>query len=271
MRSESTRHFQGVVLEVDRDDPSCSGSASDRHDEGTDRTGPDDENRLAGHRPSTLDGMPCDARWLGQRSNSQIQTVRQHSEHSCRDGDVTDEQTVVVRYLRGASHVAASGRQVRTIDRILRAGGGGSRRMDSDRGAFTGATAVSCAPNHGARRLVPQSHRRFQYRLSCRPMLPVVQIGAADSAVGNCDDGLVRRGVGHRHCFDADVIGAVRDQGNRPVGHRVRFGGHRVVRSVRGGQVRPGRAPDRLRWPDRSDRDPEFPVRRMRRRAPRRP
>ena len=56
-----------------------------------------------------------------------------------------------------------------------------------------------------------------------RAVLPVVQIGAADAAVGDLDDGLVRRGRRHRHGLDAHVARAVRDDGGVSVGMVLMF------------------------------------------------
>ena len=87
--------------------------------------------------------------------------------------------------------------------------GSGRGGVHGDRVPMPGPAAVGGLLHDGADDLVAEQHRRLEDRLPRRAVLPVVQVGAADAAVGDLDDGLVgRRGSGTGDGFDAQVAGA---------------------------------------------------------------
>src|SRR5829696_694545 len=83
--------------------------------------------------------------------------------------------------------------------------------MDCHQGACCRATAVACRLGHGADDLVTQDHGCPQDGFASRAVHPVMQIGAADAAIGNLDDVLVGGRLTERYRLDPEIIGGVRD------------------------------------------------------------
>ncbi len=86
--------------------------------------------------------------------------------------------------------------------------------------------AVGRLRHHDADDLMAEHHRLAEDRLARRAVRPVVQVGAADAAVGDLDHGLVGRGSRLGKLVDAEVVGGVGDDGDVLAGHDGLLEGH---------------------------------------------
>ena len=169
--------------------------------------------------PARLDGMPGDAGRLGERGRAQRQPGGQRTEHVRLDRQEAREPALGVRMVGGAAEVGAGGGDVGPVGgvalgAVARVGPG---RVHGDRGPGRRPRPVGGGAADGADDLVAEQHRFAEDRHPGGTVLPVVQVGAADAAVGDFDDGLVRPGGADGDRLDADVAGRVRDQADGPV------------------------------------------------------
>ncbi len=84
---------------------------------------------------------------------------------------------------------------------------------DVDAVVRTGPVGRSC--DYRAHHLVAKHHGFAQDRFAGSTVGPVVQVGAADTAIGNFDDSLVHLRCGHVDAFNPEVTGAMHDDGGR--------------------------------------------------------
>ena len=136
----------------------------------------------------------CQATEAGstRAASRRLSPLGQRPQHPAGQGRVLDEGSVGVRESAGAAQVGAAGREVRPVGRIAgEAVIGRGGRVDRDRGANARPAAVRGRLHHGPDDLVAQDHRCPQDRVAGRAVRPVMQVRAADPAVGDLDHGLV--------------------------------------------------------------------------------
>ena len=152
---------------------------------------------LAAHVAGPVHAVPGHGGRLGERRRAQVEAVGQRAEHARRQGHAAGERALRVRQVHGRAEVGARRREVRAI-----ASGHGVRpsprgqRVHRHARAGAGPLPSAAGAHHDADDLVAEHHRLAQDRRARRAVPPVVQVGAADAAVGDLDHGLVGRGRG---------------------------------------------------------------------------
>ena len=200
-RAECPGAVERGLVQIDDGDLGCTRTAQDGDDQRADRPGPDHEGAPAPDLSRTAHGMPGDAGRLGERGRAQRQPGGQRTEHVRLDRQEAREPALGVRMVGGAAEVGAAGGDVGPVGgvalgAVARMGPG---RVHGDRGPGRRPRPVGGGAADGADDLVAEQHRFPEDRHPGGTVLPVVQVGAADAAVGDFDDGLVRaRGRGRR-------------------------------------------------------------------------
>ena len=85
--------------------------------------------------------------------------------------------------------------------------------MDGDPGSGGRALAIGRGCLDGPYYFMAQHQWLSQDRFACRSVKPVVEVGSADPAVGDLDDGFIRPGLSHVHGVKPQVVHPVYNKG----------------------------------------------------------